>query len=153
MTMEIYGKPSLPQALALVALVVIFVGGVVASVAWAWRFAEGYNPASGGMTNQMMDRKSRELQAILDGLMQHDYRQVDRAAAELERISGATGWYISEASYGPDGAALREGLGALRAAVNSDDAAAAAAAASQVVNSCMHCHEQLTQAKIRGARE
>ena len=151
--MEIHGRPSGPQALALAALALIFVGGVVASVAWAWRFAEGYDPASGGMTSQMMGRKSREFQTILDGLMQHDYRQVDRAAAELERVSGAMGWYISEASYGPDGAALREGLGALRAAVSRDDAAAAAAAVSKVVDACVHCHEQIAQARIRGARE
>jgi len=143
MSVEIRGKLSMGQALAIAGVLVALGGGIV----WAWRWAASYEPSQGGMTNQMMHRKSREMQVILDGVLARDFRRVQRAAASLEEISAAMGWFISEAAYGADGEAFRAGLVRLRTAAAAEDSAACSAAASEVVGACLSCHERVASAR------
>jgi hypothetical protein len=141
MPMEVHGRPSFGQLL----VVLVVFAGLVFAVGQFWEWAGEYdrNHTRGTLSEQMMTRKSHQLQRLLDGMIAHDYKKVSRATSELERISEAMQSFISERAYGADGVAFRESLESLQQAVAADAPEAAIASVDRVVDSCMRCHERL----------
>ncbi len=147
MPITVEGRPSAVQWLAILAVAGLGIGGIlhVAHVALEW--AEDHEPAATQMSDRMMEKKSRQLQRIIDGMVAHDYAKVADATEEIEKISESMEWFIADKEYEPDRTAFRESLHGLRTAAETNNTEAAIKSADALVDSCMRCHEHLLEAR------
>lgn len=149
MSISVHGRPSATQWLLILAGVGLVVGGVVHFAHVALEWANDHNPASAQMSDRMMEKKSRQLQRVIDGMVAHDYAQVADATEEIEKISKSMEWFIAAKEYEPDRAAFRDSLHSLRTAADTNNTEAAIRSADALVDSCMRCHEHLLEDRVR----
>lgn len=148
MPITIQGRPSPLQWLAILGGVGLAIGGVLHVAQLALEWATDYQPAATQMSDRMMEKKSRQLQRVIDGMVAHDYKQVADAAEEIEEISESMEWFIADKEYEPDRVAFRESLHDLRTAAETNNSQDAIKSADALVDSCMRCHEHLLESRV-----
>ncbi|MCR9164635.1 MAG: hypothetical protein ACE37F_13650 [Nannocystaceae bacterium] len=155
MSLTVTGRPSAGQWLLIVGgLGLLAVGGVgIARFALDW--AENHEPGARQMSDRMMEKKSKQLQRVLDGMVAHDYAKVAKATQEIEKISESMEWFVADESFEPDRAAFRDSLHDLQDAVEANNSEAAIRNADKLVDSCLRCHEHLLEdrAHVKASRK
>ncbi len=149
MTMTIHGRPSRAQWLGVFAVAGLLIAGFVWAGAAVLRWAETHDIAEDPISDRMMEKKSRQLQRVLDGMIAHDYKTVADAAAEIETISESMQWFIADKEYDADRTAFQDSLQSLQAAAGSNNSEAAIKSADLLVDSCMRCHDHLANDPTR----
>lgn len=152
MPMRLHGRPSRRQWYAVSAVAAVFIAGFVGAAVYALQWAEAHDMAEDPISDRMMDKKSRQLQRVLDGMIAHDYKTVADAADKIETISESMEWFIADQEYDADRTAFRDSLHALQDAAGSNNSEAAIQSADRLVDSCMRCHDHLASDPLRGAR-
>ncbi len=145
MSLTVTGRPSGRQWVLILTVVALVVLGVVGVARIALDWAENHDPAAAQMSDRMMEKKSIQLQRVLDGMVAHDYAKVAKATEEIEKISESMQWFIADESYEPDRAAFRDSLHDLHDAVEANNSEAAIRSADKLVDSCLRCHEHLLE--------
>ena len=108
-------------------------------------------PVSGDARMQeIMRTKLSNTQALLKAIVTTDYKEIDRAAAALNRISEMeiVSWQNPpKREYTEQAMLFMSSVADLREASSRHDIEAAGAAYSNLITTCVHCH-----AYVRGAR-
>lgn len=145
MSLTVSGRPTAKQWAMIVGGSALVIAGLVGLARFALEWAEDHEPGATQMSDRMMEKKSRQLQRVLDGMVAHDYDKVAKATREIEKISESMEWFIADESYEPDRAAFRDSLHELQDAVEANNSDAAILSADKLVDSCMRCHEHLLE--------
>ncbi len=149
MAMKVHGRPSRAQWFWVSVIAGVLIAGFVWAGVVALRWAETHDMAEDPISDRMMEKKSRQLQRVLDGMIAHDYKTVADAASKIETISESMQWFIADKEYDADRTAFRESLRSLQAAAGSNNSEAAIKSADQLVDSCMRCHDHLANDPAR----
>ncbi len=152
MAMRIHGRPSRRQWFAVSAVAAVLIAGFAWAGAVALRWAEEHDMQEDPITDRMMDKKTRQLQRVLDGMITHDYKKVADAAEQIETISESMQWFIADAEYDADRTAFRDSLHSLQDAAGTNNSQAAIQSVDRLVDSCMRCHEHLAADPLHGGR-
>jgi hypothetical protein len=124
------------------------IGGAVfciifgALLAWAvhglWQMEN--IPVTSTFNEQMMHRKTRTMEQILDGLVRGDMRRVENSAEHMKSIGFHVDWYSSSELYENNSELFRHSTFDLIGAAQRRDHVAAKEAALQLERSCIECH-------------
>jgi len=116
---------------------------------WLWEIAGEHdrNPPRGGVSEQLMNRKSRAMEDILAGMIRGDLRLVNAAAKKMEAYGDTMEWYLSHYEYDEHGEQFRSFVAALQEATERQDIESAKEAVLQLERSCIECHMVLNQQK------
>lgn len=152
MSLTLHGRPSRRQWVTISAVVAVVIGGFIWAAIAALRWAETHDMVEDPISDRMMDKKSRQLQRVLDGMIARDYKKVADAAGKIETISESMEWFIADKEYDGDRTALRDSLHALQDAAAANSSEAAILSADQLVDSCMRCHDHMATDPARRSR-
>lgn len=101
----------------------------------------GNEPLSGTtLSSQLMHRKTRTMEQILDGLVRGDMRRVEKSAAHMKSIGDTLNWYTTIGVYENHNEAFRDSTIDLRDAAGEKNLDAAKEAALRLERSCIECH-------------
>jgi hypothetical protein len=132
------GDPTMYRPLALIALVSLF--------------AAGTQPASGqARLREIMRTKLSNTQVLLKAIVTTDYKEIDRAAAALTRISEAeiVSWQNPPKREYTDQAMLfMTSVDDLREASRKHDIEGVGGAYSTLITTCVHCHAYVRDARV-----
>jgi hypothetical protein len=127
------------------ALVCALAGGLMTlAVIGLWQM--GKIPATSSLEEQMMHRKTRTMERILDGLVRGDLRRVEASAEQMQSIGQALNWYLSLPVYERNDEIFRDSTLAVLEAARQGDYAAAKESALRLERSCIECHGLIYQA-------
>jgi hypothetical protein len=120
---------------------------IVWSVRWLWQTAGELDrkPSRGGVAEQLMNRKSSAMQAILDGMIRGDLQRVNTAAKTMEDYGNTIEWYLSYPEYDKQAEGFRNSVEALQEAAAQGDGESAKEAVLELERSCMECHMAMNQ--------
>lgn len=128
------------------ALLCLLSGGLMTlAVVALWRMDK--IPATSTLQEQMMHRKTRTMEQILDGLVRGDLRRVERSAEHMQSIGQAINWYLSLPVYKRNDEIFRDSTLAVLEAAQQDDYESAKESALRLERSCIECHALIHQAK------
>lgn len=96
---------------------------------------------------QMMHRKTRTMEQILDGLVRGDLRRVQDSAEHMWKIGHRLNWYLSSPLYENNDEIFRDSTSALIEAARQRDHAAAKESALRLERSCIECHVLINREK------
>lgn len=115
---------------------------IVWSVLWLWQTAAEIdrNPPQGGFKEQMMHRKTSEMQDILDGMIRGDLRRVETAAGRMNVYGNTIDWYLSAGEYEKHGEEFHRSVDDLIDAARVRDMNSAKEATLRLERSCLECH-------------
>lgn len=143
--MTLQGRPSAGQWALIVVVAALAATGFALGVRALLQWSSDHELHPQTPTDRLMARKSEQLSHIVDGMLEHDYRKVEKAAEELHEISDSMEYFISDADYSPDRTAYEDSLDALEDAVRHNNSNAAIESADRLVDSCLRCHEHLVR--------
>ncbi len=152
MPLRVHGRPSGRQWAVVSAVAGLVIAGFIGAAVYALKWAETHDMAEDPISDRMMDKKSRQLQRVLDGMIAHDYESVADAAGKIETISESMQWFIADKEYDADRTAFRDSLHALQEAAGSNNSQAAMKSVDRLVDSCMRCHDHLASDPTRRPR-
>jgi predicted transposase YbfD/YdcC len=103
----------------------------------------GLDPTPGTTTvqEQMMHRKTRTMEQILDGLVRGDLSRVEESAELMWDIANKLDWYLTNPLYEQDSNVFRDSTTALIESARQRDYSAAKESALRLERSCIECHE------------
>ncbi len=128
------------------ALVCLLSGGLMTMAVIAlWKMDE--IAITSTVQEQMMHRKTRTMEQILDGLVRGDLRRVQESAEHMQSIGQTINWYLSLPVYKRNDEIFRDSTLAVLEAARQGDHAAAKESALQLERSCIECHALINQAK------
>ena len=121
------------------ALVCVLFG---AFMAWGIRALWQLEDTRGTNTlkEQMMHRKTRTMEHILDGLVRGDLRRVEDSAEHMWTIGHRLNWYLSSPLYENNDEIFRDSTADLIEAAQQRDHDAAKESALRLERSCIECH-------------
>ncbi len=124
------------------------VGGAIfcvlfgAFLAWGvhalWRMDD--IPVTSTLKEQMMHRKTRTMEQILDGLVRGNMRSVEESALRMRSIGVHLNWYSSSELYESNDERFRQSTFDLIEAAQKPDYDAAKESALRLERSCIECH-------------
>ncbi len=97
-------------------------------------------PATNTFKEQMMHRKTRTMEQILDGLVRGNLRRVENSAEHMWKIGNELNWYLSSSLYQSNDEIFRDSTADLIKAAQQRDHDAAKEAALRLERSCIECH-------------
>jgi hypothetical protein len=97
-------------------------------------------PVTSTFNEQMMHRKTRTMEQILDGLVRGDLRRVEKSAEQMKSIGVHVNWYSSSEIYGNNSERFRQLTFELTDAAQRRDHVAAKESALLLERSCIDCH-------------
>ncbi len=125
---------------------VLFGGLMALGVRALWQLDE--TPATSTFKEQMMHRKTRTMEQILDGLVRGDLRRVENSAERMWDIAGNLDWYMSNPLYEDNSIVFRESTAALIESARQRDHSVAKESALRLERSCIECHELINKQNI-----
>ena len=140
-------QPSSLQLILGVSFGTIIFLAVVWSFQWLWQTAGELDrsPPRGGVSEQLMHRKSSAMQDILDGMIRGDLKEVNAAAKRMENYGFTIEWYVSHSEYDRHGEDFRDSVNALQDATQRRDGESAKEAILALERSCIECHMVMNQ--------
>lgn len=128
------------------ALICLLSGGLMTlAVIALWKMEA--IPVTSTLQEQMMHRKTRTMEQILDGLVRGDLRRVEKSAENMRSIAQALNWYLSLPVYKRNDEIFRDSTLAVLEAARQGDYESAKESALRLERSCIECHALLHQAK------
>ena len=113
-----------------------------AFVAWGvyalWQMED--IPVTSTFKEQMMHRKTRTMEQILDGLVRGNMRSVAKSALHMKSIGVHLDWYSSSELYESNDERFRQSTLDLIEAAQKRDHDAAKESALRLERSCIECH-------------
>ena len=97
-------------------------------------------PVTTTFNEQMMHRKTRTMEQILDGLIRGDLRRVENSAERMKSIGLHVNWYSSSEVYENNNELFRQLTFELVDAAQRRDHVAAKESALWLERSCIECH-------------
>ena len=92
------------------------------------------------LKEQMMHRKTRTMEQILDGLVRGNMRSVEKSALHMKSIGVHLNWYSSSELYESSDERFRQSTLDLIGAAQKPDYDAAKESALRLERSCIECH-------------
>lgn len=92
------------------------------------------------LKEQMMHRKTRTMEQILDGLVRGNMRSVEKSAEHMKSIGFHVNWYSSSELYESNDERFRQSTLDLIEAAEKRDHDAAKVSALRLERSCIECH-------------
>ncbi len=92
------------------------------------------------LKEQMMHRKTRTMEQILDGLVRGNMRSVEKSAEHMKSIGVHLDWYSSSELYENNDERFRQSTLELIEAAKNRDHEAAKESALRLERSCIECH-------------
>lgn len=89
---------------------------------------------------QMMHRKTRTMENVLDGLVRGDLNRVKDSADRMWEIGHSLNWYVSSPLYEDNDEVFRQSTAELIEAAREGDYEAAKESALRLERSCIECH-------------
>ncbi len=126
--------PQIGGAVFCVLLGVLMTWGVHA----LWQMDD--TPVTSTFNEQMMHRKTRTMEQILDGLVRGDMRRVENSAEHMKSIGVHVNWYSSSEIYENNNELFRQLTFELIDAAQRRDHVAAKESALRLERSCIECH-------------
>ena len=116
-------------------------------ILWLWDFTGRYDSdqTRGTLSRQMMDRKSKTMEDILDGMIREDYSRLDRGAQWMKAYSDAIEHFLSFPEYAKLSDEFNQSLDDLRETASKKDSNPAKEAVLRLERSCIECHILLNQ--------
>lgn len=102
-------------------------------------------PDSASLGNQMMRRKSRAMEDILDAMVHGDLRRVDKEAKKMEAYIDTLGKFLSSSEYVDQDREYKASVRDLRSAAGTKDLHAAKEATLRLERTCIECHALINQ--------
>ncbi|MEE4360741.1 MAG: hypothetical protein V2I63_04370 [Pseudomonadales bacterium] len=103
-------------------------------------------PGRPGVKDQLMLRKSQDLQLMIDALVRGRLQQIEPAAMRMSGYARAIEHFVDTDIYRSHGSEFHAALTALRQAASEGDGPAAREALFRLEASCMDCHALLAPA-------
>ena len=97
-------------------------------------------PVTSTLNEQMMHRKTRTMEQILDGLVRGNMRSVEKSAEHMKSIGVHLDWYSSSELYENNDERFRQSTLDLIDAAQRRDHDAAKESALGLERSCIECH-------------
>ena len=97
-------------------------------------------PGVDSLKEQMMHRKTRTMEQILDGLVRGNLRAVEKSAEQMKSIGIHLNWYSSSEMYQSNDQRFRQSTFDLIEAAQRRDHDAAKESALLLERSCIECH-------------
>lgn len=112
---------------------------------WAASAEFDREPDRATLGNQMMRRKSRAMEDILDAMVHGDLRRVDREARKMEAYMDTLGRFLSSSEYVAQDQEYQTSVRDLRSAASTNDLHAAKEATLRLERTCIECHAIINQ--------
>ncbi len=130
-----------------IAVACVFFGAVAAlGIRALWQL--GAMPVSVSLAEEMMHRKTRTMEHVLDGLVRGNLREIESSAERMWDIGNALNWYGSNPLYADHDEIFRDSTVALIEAARQRDYPAAKESALRLERSCMECHALINSDKL-----
>ena len=97
-------------------------------------------PVTSTLREQMMHRKTRTMEQILDGLVRGNMRNVEKSAVHMNSIGVHLDWYSASELYESNDERFRQSTLDLIEAARKRDHDAAKESALRLERSCIECH-------------
>ncbi|MCG8653598.1 MAG: hypothetical protein MI861_27420 [Pirellulales bacterium] len=121
------------------AVVCVLLGALMAwGVHGLWQL--GDTPVTSTFQEQMMHRKTRTMEQILDGLVRGKLHRVEESALQMKSIGVHLNWYSSSSLYENHDEIFRDSTTELIEAAQNRDHDAAKESALRLERSCIECH-------------
>ncbi|MEQ9408088.1 MAG: hypothetical protein RIK87_10205 [Fuerstiella sp.] len=112
-----------------------------------WKMDETQVAGTDSFKEQMMHRKTRTMEQILDSLVRGNMRSVEKSARKMESIGVHLNWYSSSELYEENDERFRQSTLDLIEAAQNRDHDAAKESALRLERSCIECHELINVQK------
>lgn len=106
-------------------------------------------PVMNNLKEQMMHRKTRTMEQILDGLVRGNLSSVENSAERMWDIGSTLDWYLSNPIYADNDEIFRDSTAALIKAARQGDYSAAKESALRLERSCIECHALINTEKLQ----
>jgi hypothetical protein len=128
------------------ALICLLLGAVIGwSVHLTWQL--GGIRVTNSFKSQMMHRKTRSMDNILDGLVLGDLNYVEKSAQQMWDIGHSLNWYMSSRLYENNDQIFRDSTAGLIEAARERNYDAAKESALLLERSCIECHALINREK------
>ncbi len=130
---------------ALIALLAIV--AIVWSVSMLWQAVAEMdrNPSRSGLAAQLMRRKSKMMEDILDGMIREDFNRLDRGAKWMKSYNAAIDQFLHFPEYERLSDEFSKSLDDLSDAAIRKESNLAKEAVLRLERSCIECHMLLNQ--------